>query len=147
VASAIKAGLAYFALVFAAGVVLGTFRVFALAPVVGPSRATLIELPLILTIAWMACRQIVRHLAVPPLRPRIVMGGLAFAFLLTAETALGMLGFGRTAAEQLSAFMAPEGALGLIGQILFALFPVLQPESLRAAEVERITVRTPDLDT
>lgn len=52
------AGLAYFTLVFAAGFGLGTLRVLALAPILGEGGAVLLELPIILAIAWMACRWI-----------------------------------------------------------------------------------------
>jgi hypothetical protein len=47
--SAMKAGLVYFASVFAIGFVLGMIRVPILAPLFGDFIAVLIELPIILT--------------------------------------------------------------------------------------------------
>ncbi len=44
-AASIKAGAAYFAIVFAAAFVLGTIRVSLVAPSVGPTIAVLIETP------------------------------------------------------------------------------------------------------
>jgi hypothetical protein len=132
---AAKAGTLYFAAVFAAGFVLGAFRIFALAPVVGPVRATLIELPIMLVISWIVCRSIVRYLTVEEPRPRVVMGGLAFVLLIVAETALGTFGLGRSASEHMAVLMAPEGMLGLIGQVMVALFPLLQPERAESAGI------------
>ena len=60
------AGLAYFAIVFALGFVLGLVRVPFLVPRVGETTAVLIELPIILTLAWLTCRRLVSSLEVPP---------------------------------------------------------------------------------
>lgn len=48
------AGLAYWAVVFALGFVLGTIRVTWVIPAVGLMPATLLELPIILGASWLA---------------------------------------------------------------------------------------------
>ncbi len=53
------------------------------------------------------------------------MGMLAFALLLGSELALALL-LGGTAQDWLAALARPPGALGLAGQVLFALFPALR---------------------
>jgi hypothetical protein len=124
---AIKAGAAYFLAVFAAGFVLGTLRVLVLVPRVGEAAAVMIELPLILVVAWIVCRWLVRRLSVPAAAgARLTMGGFAFALLLAAELALSFFVFGRSPAEHWQHYRSLAGALGLVGQIAFAAFPYLR---------------------
>ena len=120
------AGFFYFALVFAAGFALGAVRTLWLAPQVGATPATLIELPVILAVSWAACLFILRRMKVKAnASDRILMGAIAFALLIGAETALGLGPMNRTFGEQVKAMTAPAGLIGLVGQILFAAFPVL----------------------
>jgi hypothetical protein len=64
-AQSIKAGLAYFALVFGAGFVLGVLRVSFLVPRFGERIAELGEMPLMLAVIVIAARFIMRRFAVP----------------------------------------------------------------------------------
>jgi hypothetical protein len=61
------------------------------------------------------------------------MGGVALVLLLGAELGLSVLAFGRTIAEHLASYGSPAGALGLAGQVAFALFPLLRRTGGRAA--------------
>jgi hypothetical protein len=54
------------------------------------------------------------------------MGGFAFASTVAAELILGSYGFGRSVSAMLEALGTADGALGLVGQIAFAFFPVVQ---------------------
>jgi hypothetical protein len=120
------AGFLYFSIVFAAGFVLGAARTLWLAPAVGATAATLIELPVILAVSWAACLFVLRRLKVKARAgDRILMGSSAFALLIGAEIALGLGLMNRTFAEQVQAMTAPAGLIGLAGQILFAVFPAL----------------------
>lgn len=126
-APAVRAGLLYFAVVFMAGFALGTLRVLVLAPALGDFASVLAELPVILAIAWVACRRIVARLGVPAtVRARAAMGGVAFAMLIGAEALLGAAVFGRPLASQAADLASPAGSLGLAGQIGFALLPLVQ---------------------
>ena len=121
------AGLAYFTLVFAAGFALGTARVLVLLPRVGETTAVLLELPLILTVSWFTCRWVIARLALSgDMRARLTMGGVAFALLMIAEAALGVIGFGRPLTEHLAQYLRPAAMLGLLGQLVFAAFPAVQ---------------------
>lgn len=125
--SAVAAGAAYFAIVFAAGFALGAVRTLFLAPMTGETIAVALELPLMLAISWLACRAEIRRFAVPDARaPRLLMGGSAFALLIIAETLLATLLFDRSLSEIGEAWTTAAGALGLGGQIAFAVFPLLQ---------------------
>ena len=118
---------AYFAIVFIAAFALGAFRVTVIAPRLGTLTAVLIELPIVLGVSWIVCAQVVRLFDVPNAwLPRLLMGGLAFLLLMIAEPAIAIFGFGRSLAQYFSGFRSTAGLIGLIGQIAFALIPLVQ---------------------
>lgn len=124
---AVLAGLIYFGVVFAAGFALGALRVLVLLPSVGEGPAVLLELPIMLTIAWFACRSLVARLDVPSsLVARLVMGAVAFSILMLAEAGVAVFAFGRSIAAHLGHYQTLPALLGLSGQLAFALFPVFQ---------------------
>ena len=123
----IKAGAAYFAVVFAIGFALGTVRTLFLAPRLGEQLAVLIELPLMLAASWFVCGWAVRRWQVPPaVAPRLTMGAVAFALLMLAEVTLSLTAFDRSLADYVRHLITPHGLTGLTGQLVFALMPVLQ---------------------
>jgi hypothetical protein len=123
----IKAAAFYYTVVFAAGFVFGMLRVLVLAPQVGERLAVLLELPFMLTISWFACRWLIDRFSVPAaLVPRLAMGIVAFALLMAAEIGISVFGLGRTLAQHLESLLTGASLLGLTGQIVFALFPVIQ---------------------
>jgi hypothetical protein len=125
--AALKAGAAYFALVFAAGFALGTVRVLALVPRLGEFNAVLIEVPVMIAISWFACAFLIRRMAVPATVPaRLLMGALAFALLMAAETAVSVLAFGRTVSEHFATYQTARAQVGLAAQAVFALLPLVQ---------------------
>lgn len=118
------AGFVYFAIVFAAGFVLGTLRVFVIAPATGETAAILAELPLILGISWLVAGYLTRgRPALASAAARLLMGATAFAFLMTAETMLSTLVFGDSVSGRLQRYTTFSGAAGLAGQIVFAALP------------------------
>ena len=125
--NALYAGAAYFASVFAAGFVLGTLRVLAVEPALGALGAVLVETPFILAASWLLYGHWIKRFAVPDdAASRIFMGGFAFALLIVAETVLAVFGFGRSLAAIAAGYSAAPGVVGLAGQILFGLFPLIQ---------------------
>lgn len=131
---AVRAGFAYFAVVFAAGFVLGTVRVLILAPAVGELTAVAIEAPVILAISWFVCAVLVARMAPPPtVADRAIMGASAFVFLITAEIVLTVTVFDGAARDVIEGWITTAGALGLAGQIAFALFPLVTPRGDGAA--------------
>ena len=132
------AGLAYFALVFALGFLLGTVRTIFVkdAPSGGRLLGVLVELPIMLGASWFLCRYVIRRYAVAStVAARAVMGGLAFILLLLAELVVGALLFGRTPGQHLALYQDASYALGLVAQIAFALMPLLQLRLGRPARV------------
>jgi hypothetical protein len=124
----IGAGAVYFAIVFAAGFVFGSAR----AVLTGDApemrlAAVAIELPLILAVSWVACRRAVLWFAVPAVvSPRVVMGAVAFLLLMAAEAALGVGLAGRSLGENFALYAEASHALGLVGQVVFGLLPLVQ---------------------
>lgn len=132
--AALKAGCAYFLVVFAIGFVLGTIRVLLVIPQLGDTSAVLLELPVMLALSWIACGWLVRRFAVPPeAGARLAMGALAFALLMVGELLVSEFGFGRTPVEHLESYRTAGAQLGLVGQLVFALFPYLQSRRGRVA--------------
>ncbi len=125
--SGLKAGFVYFAVVFAAGFVLGTVRVLLLTPMLGKTGAVLTELPVILVISWLVCRWLVAKGPVPATLPaRLAMGIVAFALLMAAEAGLAIFVFGQDVTGYLRSYQTMHAMLGLAGQLAFALFPLVQ---------------------
>lgn len=123
--SPITAGALYFAIVFAAGFVLGALRVTLLTPLIGKLPAVALELPIILFISWIVCRRLVTQFSVPAMAShRAAMGALAFGLLMMAELGLSFLVFDRSGAAYLADLLSAPGLLGLAGQIAFAFIPL-----------------------
>ena len=122
---AAAAGLVYATLVFGVGFGLGTIRVIAVVPRVGPTTAVLLETPLILGVSWWLARLCATRFRVSRApSTRLVMGLVAFAILMAAELTLARVLFDKTASEYLSSLATVPGAIGLAAQVLFASFPL-----------------------
>ena len=130
----VLAGAVYFLVVYVVGFALGVVRVLLVAPRLGATAAVLIELPVMLAASWLACRRIVEHMAVPRRAgARAAMGASAFGLLMLGEALLGIVAFGQTPGVQIAALHEIPGLIGLGGQVMFALLPLLQlPLPLRA---------------
>jgi hypothetical protein len=122
-ARALKAGVAYWAVVFGIGFLLGTVRVLWLVPRVGEEVAVLVESPVILGASLLAAWWLTRVFRLTRVGAALVMGALAFALLMAAEVALGVAAFGMSPGEWLASLFHPPGLWGLLGQLAFALFP------------------------
>lgn len=122
----LRAALAYFAIVFAIAFVLGTLRTLVLTPWLGPVPAVLLELPLVLMVAWCTAARVLRRwpVALGGVPALLAMGAVAFALLMMAEAALATLAFGQTLEDWIATLTTPEGRTGLAGQIAFALIPI-----------------------
>lgn len=122
----LAAATAYFAIVFSVAFLLGVARTLLVAPWVGDVAAVLIETPLVLLVSWRAARwSMERFLQGAGAAQRLAMGLIAFALLMAVETVMSLLLFDRPLAQQLTAYAAPAGAIGLLAQAAFGLIPLL----------------------
>lgn len=117
------AALAYWAWVFAAAFALGVVRTPWLAPRIGDLAAVACEVPLTLAISWWAARRVIARWRISTATDALVLGLLAFMVLMAAELLLARVLAGQSAREWFLALLTPAGALGLTGQVLFALMP------------------------
>lgn len=121
--NSIKAGAAYFVIIFSLGFVLGALRVTLIIPRIGELAATLLEVPVILAASWFVSGWLMKRLHVgPDTRVRLLMGAVAFGLTMIAEPLLGQF-FSRPISVQLAALQQPAGMVGLAGQVLFGLMP------------------------
>jgi hypothetical protein len=147
-AASLRAGALYFAVVFALGFAFAVVRDGLLH--LGDAEATrlraaLVEIPVLLVAAWVACRIIVQRVGVPPTNAaRVLMGVTAFALIVLAEAATGVLLLGRTLEAHLATYLIPSHAAGLAGQMVFAAFPWVQGvRSGRRPHAGRVMPRKP----
>lgn len=123
--SILQSAAAYFAVVFAAGFLLGTIRVTLLVPRLGVRAAELLEMPLMFVAVLFGARWVVRRFALPaPAGPRLAVGVLALGMLLAAEFSMVWLQ-GLTLAQWLASRDPVSGSVYAVMLLLFALMPVL----------------------
>jgi len=131
--AALRFGLAYFALVFACGFVLGVLRTLLLEPRLGPDTAELLELPVMVALCWFVARRLVARSALAR-RERIVAGAVALGCLLALEFTVVLALQGRTLEAWAASRASPAGAAWALSMVLFALFPgLLSPREPEAS--------------
>lgn len=129
---AVQAGLIYFIGVFTLAFLFGGIRLLLLVPLLGEQLAVLLEIPVLLVCAWVLCVRAVTLLGIPPQRSqRLIMGITALLLLLLAELVVAVSLFADSLAEFVRGLLSPPGLTGLLGQLLFASFPLLQMQYFR----------------
>lgn len=128
---ALQAGLAYCAVMFAAGLALGVVRTLLVSPLAGELAAVMLQAPVLLAIAWSACGWTAERFDVAEqFLDRLVMGGAALAVLICAEAATALLIHNGS----LLAYFAVHGRsallMGLLVQLAFAVFPMVRQRQL-----------------
>lgn len=118
--------LAYFALVFGIGFVLGSIRVPFLVPRLGVRWAELLEAPLMAAATFYSARFIVRRLDVAAsIRPRVAVGATALALLVCAELVLAALLQQVTPAEYIASRDPISGPVYYALLLLYGAMPSL----------------------
>jgi hypothetical protein len=128
----LKSGVVYFALVFAAGFVLGTIRTLWIVPrmKIGARAAELIEAPIMVAVSLVAAGWVVRRLDMPfQLSSRLSMGCVALGLMLLAEFTLVLRLRGLSLAQYLAARDPVSGTLYYLALALFAIMPMLVARS------------------
>lgn len=98
-----------------------------IVPVIGEIGAVVVELPFMLLVSWVSCKWVIRVFVVPRcMLPRITMGLTAFFLLLCAEALLSVFLLNLSLSQHFALYLHVTAQLGLLGQIAFALFPLVQ---------------------
>ena len=122
----IKAGLAYFVLVFGAGFMFGAIRVPFLVPRLGERIAEIIEMPFMLVIVLLSAKFIVRRFALPATTSaRLNVGLLALGLVLAAEILLAVAIQKQSLGEYIASRDPVSGTIFLLLLALFALMPLI----------------------
>jgi hypothetical protein len=121
----LKAGLLYFALVFAAGFVLGTFRTLWVVPAIGTRVAELIEAPIMTGISAIMAAFVVRRLSVPwRVSERLGFGVLAVVLMLAAEFTFVLRLRGISFRDYVTDLDPLAGSAYYLALVLFAAMPL-----------------------
>lgn len=127
------ASISYFALVYAAGFVLGIIRTFAVTPHLGERWAELLEMPIMLVVIVLASRFTIHHFSCgATLMNRVLIGAIALALLLAAEVTGIWLLRGQSVSESIAERDPVSGIAFLVMMLVYALAPLFMRESLRS---------------
>jgi hypothetical protein len=122
----LKAGVLYFAAVFAAGFTLGAVRVTLIAPRIGERAAELMETPVMLAVIVLSARWVVRRFALASAPAiRLGTGMLALVLMLAAEFCFVLRLRGLTVAEYLASRDPVTGTAYYASLGVFALMPLV----------------------
>jgi hypothetical protein len=122
----LKAGLLYFAFVFATGFLLGFIRVLWAVHLFGARIAELLEAPIMLGVIIVSARWVARRLGVPSrLSSRLGMGLAGLALLLIAEFAFVLWLRGLSLTEYFEGRDPVSGTVYYVMLIVFAMMPLL----------------------
>jgi len=123
VRSLIFASLSYFGLVFAVGFLLGVVRVLWLAPAVGERYAELLEMPVMLAVAFFSAGFILDHFELPGVSDALVVGIIALLILLALEFTLVLGLRGLSLREYLANRDRVSGSAYVASLVVFAVLP------------------------
>jgi hypothetical protein len=124
--SVVKGGFCYFAVVFAAGFVLGTVRTLLVVPRLGTRTAELLEMPVMLLVSVVAARWAVQRFRVRAgWLTRLSMGLIALALLVATEFSFVLWIRGLSLGDYLAGRDPVSGNAYLATLAIFALMPLL----------------------
>jgi hypothetical protein len=122
----LKAGLAYFALVFAPGFLLGTVRVPFLVPHLGVWVAELLEMPVMFVVILLSARFVVRRFELPASAAvRLTVGIISLALLVGAELSLAVALQGQPLGQYIASRDPVSGGVYIAMLMLYAAMPLI----------------------
>ncbi len=133
-----QGAVAYFALVFGTGFLLGAVRVPFIVPRIGERYAELAEMPLMFIAIYFASRYVLRKYGQKAdTAGLVVMGVVALLLLVASELLLAVFLAGRGVAEYVASRDTISGSVYLAMLVLFAAMPWLQARQRNKAQTER----------
>jgi hypothetical protein len=121
----LKAGAIYFAVVFAAGFILGPIRILVLVPRVGERIAELIETPIMLAMIVVSARWVTRRFVNTHTRADLLaVGGVALGLLVVCEFTVVLWLRGLTISEYVASRDPLAGVVYAVMLVVFAVITV-----------------------
>ncbi|MDL2355126.1 MAG: hypothetical protein QFF03_07710 [Pseudomonadota bacterium] len=121
----LKAGAAYFGLVFGSGFLLGCIRVPLLVPRLGERLAELLEMPIQFIVIVFAARYVVRRFRLPAdTMTRVGVGLVALGLAIAAELLLAVAMSDRSLGQYIASRDPVSGSVYLLMLLVFALLPL-----------------------
>jgi hypothetical protein len=115
---------AYFAAIFSFAFAMGVARALVITPLIGPTFAVCIEIPILLVASWFLARHSMSERSFE-LPDRIAIGVIAFALTMASEAFLAGLIRDQSVIAWAAAVLSPLGLVGLAGQLGFGAMPAL----------------------
>ncbi len=117
----LRLAVAYAAIVYVAGFILGFLRVVFLVPIIGMRYAELCELPLMLCVCYLAAQKIALWCDSPSQAVRV--GWVACGMLLAAEVGMAAAIFGKSIWEALVQKDPISGTAYYLALLVFGALP------------------------
>ncbi|MEZ5994609.1 MAG: hypothetical protein R3C25_02550 [Hyphomonadaceae bacterium] len=122
-----RAAGAYFAIVFAVGLLLGPIRVLWLEPWIGATLAVLCEMPFLLAAMWFGARWAPSWARVEGgWLSHLWVGVLALTVQQIADLGVGFGLRGMTLNDQIAYFSSPPGYVYAVALVVFAIMPLVR---------------------
>ena len=135
-----KAGFAYFLVVFATGFALAFVRIPVLVPAFGTRTAELLEMPVMLAVLAWASRRLARAHPELARSRRLAAGIFALACLVTAELAVAYFLGARSPGQYVASRDPVSGSVYLAALGFFALAPALWNSRRKPTDPSRPSV-------
>ncbi len=125
--SILIAGIFYFTGIFLLGFILGTIRTVYIIPYSSELIGVLLEIPIMLTLAWFFSIKLIKRYALPTTEMSLFLfGETAFVLLMITEVLFSVYIFNLSLNTYLYNLKTLPGFIGLFGQIIFGLIPSIQ---------------------
>ena len=121
--SVVLCSLSYLGIVFAAGFLLGIARVVWLAPWLGERHAELLEMPVMLVVAYVASGYVLNRFRLPDAKSAAAVGFIALFLLLALEFTLVLELRGLSVTEYLTSRDPLSGVAYAFSLLVFGALP------------------------
>ncbi len=123
-AAALFFGVRYYLIVFSFAFLMGVLRTLAVAPLIGQTKAVLLEVPIVIAVSWVAARLLLRNISFSVVQ-LMVSGTTAFALTMASEAALAKSLQDQNFTDWATSLVSPLGLVGVVAQLIFAVMPLL----------------------
>lgn len=125
-AATLRAAFVYFLILFVLRVLGNVLRAYLFAPMIGHTLTAMLQVPVLLVIAWIASRAIINRFGMRRSLPQAALMGVSTFVILVVAEAILSTSLGDTLIQFLRNYGAAPGWLGLASEIIVSAFPAIQ---------------------